>query len=97
MMQVGIVRVRMSQGRMSMEMRVRRFRRIVQRMFMLVMEVMHMAVFVIQRLMLVCVVVRFGHVEINPDPHQQAGADQSGRDRLAEHERGEDRSDEGRG
>ena len=83
MMQVGIVRMLVQKPRVSVPVAMRLARRRVRRMLMLVMDVMHVAMFMLKRLMQMFMVVRLGEVQIDADAHQQRCADQSKSRRLA--------------
>ena len=49
--------------------------RIGRRMIVLVMDIVHVAMLVFERLMRVLVVMRLGEVQIDANPHQQCSAD----------------------
>ena len=58
-------------------------RRDVRRVLMLVMDVVHVAMFMLERVMQMFVVMRLGEVQIDADPHQQRRAHQREGRRLA--------------
>ena len=76
-MQVGIVRMLVQKPRVRVPVAMRLTRRPVRRMLMLVMDVMHVAMFMLKRLMQMLMVVRLGEVQIDANPHQHRRADQS--------------------
>src|SRR6266850_1061878 len=69
--------------------------RIARLMFMLMVDVMHVPVLMLERLMQMLVLVRFGEVQIDADPHQQRRADEAKGQRLAEQWERKSRADEG--
>jgi hypothetical protein len=69
-MQVGIVRMLVQKPRVPVPVAMRLAQRRVRRVLMLVMDVMHVAMFMLERFMQMLVVVRLGEVEIDADPHQ---------------------------
>ena len=69
-MQVRIVRMLVQKPRVPVPMAMRLAGRRVRRVFMLMMDVMYMAMFMLERFMQMLVVVRLGEVEIDADPHQ---------------------------
>jgi len=76
-MQVGIVRMLVQKPRVPVPVAMRLTRRRVRSVFMLVMDVVHVAMFMLERLMQMLVVVRLGEVQINTNAHQQRRAHQS--------------------
>jgi len=64
-------------SRMPVPMAMRLVGRRVRRVLMLVMEVMHVAMFMLEWFMQMLVVVRLGEVQIDANPHQQRRAHQS--------------------
>jgi len=58
--------------------------RIARLMFMLMVDVMHVPVLMLERLMQVLMVVSLCEVQIDADPHQQRRADEGKGRRLAE-------------
>lgn len=72
-MQVGKVRVPVDQRRMGVYMRMRFARRIVRRMRMLMVFVMHMAMAVRDGIVRVFVLVPFGQMQPDADGHQGGG------------------------
>ena len=69
-MQVGIVRMLMQHPRVPVPVAMRLTRRRVRCVLMLVMDVVHVAMFMLERFVQMLVVVRLGEVEIDADPHQ---------------------------
>ena len=69
-MQVGIVRMLVQKPRVPVPVAMRLTRRRVRSVFMLVMDVVHVAMFMLERFMQMLVFVRLGEVEIDADPHQ---------------------------
>ena len=61
-MQIGIVRMLVPNPRVPVQMAMRLTRRRVRRVLMLVMDVMHVAMFMLDRFMQMLVVVRLGEV-----------------------------------
>src|SRR5215468_199471 len=76
-MQVGIVRMLVQKPRVSVPVAMRLTRRRFRRMLMLVMDVMHVAMFMLEWFMQMLVVVRLGEVQINANAHQQRCAHES--------------------
>ena len=72
-MDIRVMPVTVDHGRMAMGMDMGFAGRIQRAMNMPVMLVMHMAVLVHQRLVPVFVLMPFGKVQIDAEPHQQAG------------------------
>ena len=66
-----------------------------RRISIMFMRVVHMAMFVLHRLMRMVMLVGFCEMEIQPDRHQQARRDKSQRDGFAEHGDGQQRPDKG--
>src|SRR6516165_11744343 len=77
MMEVRIVRVLVQHPRVPVPVAMRLTRRRVRRVLMLVMDVVHVAMFMLERFMQMLVVVRLGEVQINSNAHQQRRADES--------------------
>lgn len=96
MVQVGIVRVLVYQALVTVPVRVRFARLIARRVPVLVMLVVNVGVFVLQRFVLVIVFVPLDKVKVEPDAHQQRRQQKPPGDRLGEHEEGQQRADEGR-
>jgi hypothetical protein len=69
-MEVRIVRMLVQNPRVPVPMAMRLARRRARRMFMLVMDVMHVAMFMLDRLMHMLVIVRLDEVQIDAHPHQ---------------------------
>jgi len=76
-MQVRIVRMLVQKPRVPVPMAMRLAGRRVRRVFMLMMDVMYMAMFMLERFMQMLVVVRFSDVQINANTHQQRRAYES--------------------
>ena len=76
-MQVGIVRMLMQHPRVPVPVAMRLTRRRVRCVLMLVMDVVHVAMFMLERFVQMLVVVRLGEVQIDSDPHQQRRAHDS--------------------
>ena len=66
-MQVGIVRMLVQKPRVPVSVAMRLAGR---RVLVLVMDVMHVAMFMLERFMQMLVVVRLREVQIDADPHQ---------------------------
>ena len=81
---------------MPMPMRVRLANRIVWPMDMLVMFIMAVPMLVHHFGVPVLVLMLFGDVQIDAERHQGARSDQAECDRIAKHDEGQDRADEGR-
>ena len=64
-MQVGIVRMLVQKPRVPVPVAMRLTRRRVRSVFMLVMDVVHVAMFMLERFMQMLVVVRLGEVQID--------------------------------
>jgi len=69
-MQVGIVRMLVQKPRVPVPVAMRLAGRRVRRVLVLVMDVMHVAMFMLERFMQMFVVVRLREVQIDADPHQ---------------------------
>jgi hypothetical protein len=91
MMQVGVMRVPMHQGRMPVPMRVRPIGWQAQVMLMLVVRVMAVPMFVFHCFVDVLVVVAFREVKPEAKSHQSTRYQQQHGRWLAEHENGENR------
>ena len=76
-MQVGIVRMLVQHLWMPVPVAMRLARRRVRRVLMLVMEVMNVAMFMLERIMQMPVIVRLGEVQIDANAHQHRRAHQS--------------------
>ena len=94
-MQIRIMRMLVQNPRMPMPVAMRFSSRIGRCMVVLVVDVMHVAMLMLEKLMQVFVVVRLGEVEIYPNAHEQRRADESKGRRLAKQREGEDCADEG--
>ena len=94
MMQIGIMRVFVPQGGVAVPVRMRLADRAI--MVMLMVLVMHMRMFVLQRFVDVLMVMAFGKMQPQPDRHQQAGTDQLDGHRFAKQGERQDSADEGR-
>jgi hypothetical protein len=68
--EVRIVRMLVQNPRVPVPMAMRLAGRRVRRMLMLVMEVMHVAMFMLERLMHMLVIVGLDEVQIDANPHQ---------------------------
>jgi hypothetical protein len=68
--EVRIVRMLVQNPRVPVPMAMRLAGRRVRRMLMLVMEVMHLAMFMLERLMHMLVIVGLDEVQIDANPHQ---------------------------
>ena len=69
-MQVGIVRMLVQHPRVPVPVAMRLAGRRIRRVLVLVMDVMHVAMFMLERFMQMLVVVRLREVQIDADPHQ---------------------------
>ena len=69
-MEVRIMRMLVQHPRVQVPVAMRLTRRRIRRVLMLVMDVVHVAMFMLERFMQMLVVVRLGEVEIDADPHQ---------------------------
>ena len=76
-MQVGIVRMLMQKPQVHVPVAMRLTRRCVGRVLMLVMNIVHVPMFMLQQLMQMLMVVRFSEVQIDANPHQHRRTDQS--------------------
>lgn len=76
-MQVRIVRMLVQNPRVPVPVAMRLNRRRVRRVLMLVMDVVRMAMFMLERFMQMLVVVRLGEVQIDANAHQQRRAHES--------------------
>ena len=85
----------MQKPRVSVRVAMRLPGRIARRMFMLVVDVMHVPVLMLERLMQMLVVVRLGEVQIDADPHEQRRADEGKGRRLAKQRQRKSRADKG--
>jgi hypothetical protein len=83
-MQVRIMRMLVQKLRVCVPVAMRLAGRRVGRVPMLVMNIVHVPMFMPQRLMQMLVVVRLGEVQIDADAHEQRRADESKGRRLAE-------------
>src|SRR5579862_5218351 len=86
MVEIGIMRVAMSEPCMGMGMAVRLARRVAGLMHMAMMSVVNVAVLMRKRLVVMRMLVVLGEMEIEPDRHQHAGDEKRDRQRLAEEE-----------
>ena len=84
MMDVGEMRVRVSQRLMPVGVAMLCSRHDGHVVFMLVMLVMRVFVFVFQRLVRVRMLVMFGQVQPDAESHESAGDEQRYRDRIAQ-------------
>ena len=75
-MQVRIMRVLVRKVRVSVPVAMRLSDRIARCVIVLVMDVMHVPMLVFERLVQVLVLVCFGPVQIDANPHEQCRADQ---------------------
>ena len=82
-MQVRIMRMLVQKPGVCVPMAMRLAGRCVGRVRMLVMNIVHVAMLMLERLMQMFVLVRLGEVQIDANAHQQSGADQSKGQRLA--------------
>ena len=73
-MKVRIVRMLVQNPRVPVPVAMRLTRRRVRRVFMLVMDVVRVAMFMLERFMQMLVVVRLGEVQIDANAHQQRRA-----------------------
>ena len=76
-MQVRIVRMLVQKPRVRVPVAVRLAGRRVGRMLVLVMDVMHVAMLMLERLMQMLMIMRLGEVQIDANAHQQRSADES--------------------
>ena len=76
-MQVGIVRMLMQKPRVHVPVAMRLTRRCVGRVLMLVMNIVHVPMLVLEWLMQMRMVMRLSEVQIDANPHQHRRADQS--------------------
>ena len=76
MMRIGIVRMAVPDAGMDMEMRMRIAERFFCQMLVLVMEVMHMHMLMLRRLVFMQMLVPFGQMQPYSNGHQRAGCDQ---------------------
>src|SRR5215467_15006923 len=76
-MQIRIVRMLVQNPRVPVPVAMRLTRRRVRRVLMLVMDVVHVAMFMLERFMQMLVVVRLGEVQINANADQQRRAHES--------------------
>ena len=76
MMRVRIVRVAVPNAGMDMEMRMRFAGRLFSQMLMLVMEVVHMPVLMLRRLVFMQVLMPLGQMQPYSNGHQDTGCDQ---------------------
>ena len=90
------MRMAVHEPRMRMGMRVRLARRIVRRVRMTMVRVVHVAMLVHVRVVRMLVHVALGEMEIKPHRHQPGGGDEDGRHRLAEDGDGERHANERR-
>ena len=77
MMQVRIVRMFVQKPRVRVPVAMRLAGRRVRRVLVLVMNVMHVAMLMRERLMQMLVLVRFREMQIDANAHEQRRADQS--------------------
>ena len=97
MMRVRIVRVAVPDAGMDMEMRMRFAGRLFSQMLMLVMEVVHMPVLMLRRLVFMQVLMPFGQMQPYSNGHQRAGCEELRGQRFAEDGDGDQSANEGRG
>jgi len=83
--QIGIVRVLVTDRRMPMPMAMGFVRRVVCEVCMLMMSIVNVPVFMFEYVVLVFVLVRFGNVQVKADRHQDTCPDQARRDLFPEH------------
>jgi hypothetical protein len=96
MMQVGVVRVLVVQGLVPMPMGVRLGRGLAGRLRVAMVLVVDVAVLVLQQLVDVLVLVPLGQMQPEAGGHQGARDQDTGRQRVAQEQDGQDRADEGR-
>ena len=84
MMQVRIMRVLVHEPYVPVRVTVRLRGRIARLMFMLMVDVMHVPVLMLEQIMQVLMVVSLCEVQIDADPHEQRRADEGKGWRLAE-------------
>lgn len=96
MMQVRIVRVRVDQWRVLVPMHVRFTGRVAWAMGVLMVHVVSMSMFVLQRLMPVFVLVALGEMQPKAYTHQKRSGQNLYCDRLGKHRDGERCANEGR-
>src|SRR6516165_4479468 len=77
MMEVRIVRVLVQHPRVPVPVVMRLTSRRVRRVLMLVMDVVHVAMFMLERFMQMLAVLRLGEVQIDANAHQQRRAHES--------------------
>ena len=82
-MQVRIMRMLVQKPRVPVPVAMRLAGRRARPVLMLVMDVMHVAMLMLERLMEMLVLVRLGKVQIDPNPHQQRRTDESKGRRFA--------------
>src|SRR5438552_2845799 len=95
MVRIRVVRVLVDHWRVPMPMAVGFAYWIVRSVRMPVMGVMSVPVLMVDGLVLMFVLVRFREVQIKPDCHQEACAEEASGDWLVEHRHGERRPDKG--
>lgn len=76
-MQIGIVRMRMDQAHMGMNMTVGFARWVIGAVLMAVVLVMHMGMDVLHRLMDMAVIVLFSQMQVQADDHQHGSRDKA--------------------
>ena len=87
-MQIRIVRMLVQNPRMPVPVAMRLASRHLRGMLMLVMDVMHVAMFMLERFVQMLVVVRIGEVQIDANAHQQRrGYESEGRCLAKQRER----------
>ena len=76
-MEIRVMRMLVPNPQVAVPVAVGLFARIGRLMVVLVMDIVDVAMLVLERLMQVLVVMRLGKVQIDANPHEQCGADQS--------------------
>jgi len=93
-MQIRVVRVFVRHRVMSMPMTMRLASRIIWVMCMLVVGIMSVPMLVLDRIVLVFMLMRFGQVQIEADRHQDTRTNQTSSKLFMEHGYREQRADE---
>jgi hypothetical protein len=94
-MQIGIVRMTVYQGRVTMPVRMRLSGRIIRTMLVPVMLVVHMSVLVLHSFVRVFVGMTLCQMQIDANGHQQTRNQKAHCDWLTEHGNSERRADKG--